>query len=100
MLKYKDICQIKSIYESNFIKQDSETVMVSSYQNADCTLKKYNFSSFIIIFSTLSFPIKWYSHSVVTSEQLVKTYGYKYNLNLNLSYSYTKFFETSSTQRT
>ena len=45
------------IYGSNFIKQHSETVMVSNYQNANCRFKKKKLLSFIVIFGTLSFPM-------------------------------------------
>ena len=44
------------IHGSNFIRQLSETVMVWSYQNADCSLKKINLLCHIVIFCTLSFP--------------------------------------------
>ena len=41
------------IYESNSIKQYSETVMVWNYQNADRSLKNKFIVLFIIIFDTL-----------------------------------------------
>jgi len=46
------------IYRCNFIKQYSETVMVWNYRNADRRLKNKFIVSFIIIFGTLSFPIR------------------------------------------
>ena len=45
------------IYESNFIKQHWETVMVWNYPNADCSLQNKFIVLFITIFGTLSFPI-------------------------------------------
>ena len=47
------------IYGSDFIKQQSETVMVWNYQDADCSLKNKFIVSFTrpIIFGTLSYPI-------------------------------------------
>jgi len=52
-----------NIYENNFIKQHSGTVMVWNYQNADCSLRKRFIVSFIIIFGALSFPIAtWQCH--------------------------------------
>jgi len=47
------------------MKQHSETVMVSNYQNADCSLRK-NIVSFIISFGTLSFPIELLEPAVST----------------------------------
>ena len=43
------------IYGSNFIQQHSETVMLWTYRNTDCSLEKKIIVSFIIIFGTLSF---------------------------------------------
>jgi len=45
------------LYESNFIKQLWETVMVRNYQNAHCSLKNKFIMLLIIIFHTLSFPM-------------------------------------------
>ena len=42
------------IYGINFVKKHSETVTVSNYQNADCSLRKNSVASLIIIFGTLS----------------------------------------------
>jgi len=47
-----------TIHGSNFINQHSETVMVWIYHSADCSLRKKGIVSFIIIFGTLSFPIR------------------------------------------
>ena len=44
---------------SNFVEQHPETVMVWNYRNAHCSSKKHEFVvSFIIIFRTLSFPMR------------------------------------------
>ena len=52
------ICFSNKIYWSNFIKQHSGTVIVWNYQNANYSLRKKIIVSFIIIFGTLSFPIR------------------------------------------
>ena len=65
------------IYGSNFVEQHSETVMVWNYQNADCSLRKKNLLSFVIIFGTLSFPIqrlKAHFRFCFLSEELRDTY--------------------------
>ena len=40
------------------MKEHSETVTVTNYQNADCSLRKKVTVSFLIIFGTLLFPIQ------------------------------------------
>jgi len=45
------------IYGRNIIKQHSEKWYGLKLPNADCSLRKKNIVSFIIIFGTLSFPI-------------------------------------------
>jgi len=57
MLKHKYIFSNK-IYGIDYIKQHSETVTVWNYQNVDCSLKNKFIVSFIIIFGTLSFPMR------------------------------------------
>ena len=49
MLKHKYIFFQNKINRSNFIKQQTETVMVWYYQNADCSLSKKIIVSFTII---------------------------------------------------
>ena len=51
------------IYESNFIKQHSETVTVWNCQNADCSFRSKFNVLFIIIFGTFSFPIVDYTEN-------------------------------------
>jgi len=61
--KYKYIFQTKK-YGSNFSKQHSKTIMVRNYKNADCSLKNNFVVLFIIIFGTLSFPVKGNPYSI------------------------------------
>jgi len=51
-------------YGSNFSKQHSKTIMVRNYKNADCSLKNNFVVLFIIIFGTLSFPVKGNPYSI------------------------------------
>jgi len=66
MLKYQNIFQIK--YKE--VISSNSTVIVRYYQNADAVLKDNFNVLFIIIFGTLSFPIKYsvqfwrFTHSV------------------------------------
>ena len=63
MLKYTNIFFSNKIYESNFIKQHSETVTVWNCQNADCSFRSKFNVLFIIIFGTFSFPIVDYTEN-------------------------------------
>jgi len=60
------------IYRSNFIKQHSDTVMDWNYQNADCSLRK-KLLSFIMICSTLSFPLTFVCFVCVFSLNVTST---------------------------
>ena len=57
MLIYKYILFANKIYENNFVKQHSKTVMVWNYQNTDYNFKNKFIVLFIIIFGTISFPV-------------------------------------------
>jgi len=61
MLKYQNIFQIK--YKEAI--SSNSTVIVRYYQNADAVLKDNFIVLFIIIFGTLSFPIKYSVHCTV-----------------------------------
>ena len=52
------------IYGSNFNKQHSETLTVWNYQDADCSLKNNFIVLFIIIFDTMSFPVRNHVHRI------------------------------------
>ena len=49
------LCFLNKIYGSKFIIQHSETVMVSNYQNVDCSLKNKSIVSFVIILFSAHF---------------------------------------------
>ena len=67
----REICFSIKTYGSNFIKQHSETVMVWNYQNADCSLRKKLFVSFIIILGTLSFLIIFRQLATLMSKETI-----------------------------